>query len=141
MLFKEEMGAEKIIQKFNKLKSKPSPYCHAGSNISSFFISIFDCIKALEIAKNKNWFDPFTFDWREYEKISKFIDGDMNWIIPGKILAMSSPALSKLEGRPPETYLDYFKNNKVKAIVRLNEKLYVETLFIDNDIRIYKMEQ
>ena len=54
---------------------------------------------------------------------------------------MSSPALSKLEGRPPETYLDYFKNNKVKAIVRLNEKLYVETLFIDNDIRIYKMEQ
>lgn len=64
----------------------------------------------------------------------------MNWIIPGKILAMCSPSLSKLEGRPPETYVDYFKNNKVKAIVRLNEKLYVETLFTENDIRIYKME-
>jgi hypothetical protein len=63
MMFKEDMRAEEIIQKFNKLKSKPSPYCHAGNNMSSFFISIFDCIKALEISKNKNWYNPFTFDW------------------------------------------------------------------------------
>jgi len=65
----------------------------------------------------------------------------MNWIIPGKILAMSSPALSKVEGSSPETYIEYFKDKNVKAIVRLNEKLYVETLFTDNNIRIYKMEQ
>ena len=123
MLFKEGRRAEDIIQVSKKLKSKVSPYCHAGSNNSSFFITIFDCLKALEKAKIRNWYDPEKFDWREYERLSKVIDGDMNWIIPGKILAMCSPSLSKLEGRPPEAYIDYFKNNSIKAIVRLNENI------------------
>lgn len=70
------------------------------------------------------WFNPSTFDWRHYEKMSQIEEGDLNWIIPGQLIAMASPAILSAEGIPPANYKDYFRQHKVSAIVRLNEKLY-----------------
>lgn len=77
----------------------------------------------------------------------------MNWIIPKKvipnniliniklqILALSSPTEKRVDGLPPHTFIDKFKKMKIKAIVRLNERLYDETPFIKADIKVYELE-
>lgn len=66
--------------------------------------------------------------------------GDMNWIIPGKLLAMTSPSINRAEGMPPLNYIDFFKKANVSAVVRLNEKLYIDEDFYRHGIRVYPME-
>lgn len=53
---------------------------------------------------------------------------------------MSSPAMLRAEGNPPANYVDYFRQNGVCSIVRLNEKLYNDTDFYREKIRVYPME-
>lgn len=38
------------------------------------------------------WYNPQTFKVKEYEEFERVDNGDMNWIIPGKFLAFSSPS-------------------------------------------------
>jgi cell division cycle 14 len=43
------------------------------------------------------WYNPKTFNYKEYEEYEKVDNGDMNWIIPGKFLAFSSPSPQKYD--------------------------------------------
>jgi cell division cycle 14 len=43
------------------------------------------------------WYNPKTFNYKEYEEFEKVDNGDMNWIIPGKFLAFSSPSPQKYD--------------------------------------------
>uniref|UniRef100_A0A3B3UR65 protein-tyrosine-phosphatase n=1 Tax=Poecilia latipinna TaxID=48699 RepID=A0A3B3UR65_9TELE len=77
-----------------------------------------------------------TFSSEEYEHYERVENGDMNWIIPGKILAFSSPhARNRVEnGYPlhaPEAYFEFFSQNNVTDVVRLNKKLYESRRFED----------
>jgi len=38
------------------------------------------------------WYNPQTFKVKEYEEFERVDNGDMNWILPGKFLAFSSPS-------------------------------------------------
>lgn len=40
------------------------------------------------------WYNPQTFKVKEYEEYERVDNGDLNWIIPGKFLAFSSPSSS-----------------------------------------------
>ena len=42
------------------------------------------------------WFDLNTFNVREYEFYEAVENGDMNWIIPGKFLAFSTPRAQRV---------------------------------------------
>jgi cell division cycle 14 len=64
----------------------------------------------------------------------------MNWIVPGKILALSSPTAKKNDGLSPEAFLDNFEKLKIKAVIRLNEPLYDESIFAKAGINVYDME-
>lgn len=52
-------------------------------------------------------------------------NGDMNWIIPNKLLAFPGPNATKsnygLYSHIPEDYVEYFKRNNIKTVIRLNE--------------------
>jgi hypothetical protein len=55
-------------------------------------------------------------------------NGDLNWILPGKLLAFSGPAARPTDyvgfrAMVPEDYWEYFKKRGVQAIVRLNKKV------------------
>jgi len=80
------------------------------------------------------------FDYKEYEFNHKLENGDMNWIIPKKILAFSSPNDNKREGIPPAQFLETFKIMGIKSIIRLNETLYDERVFKKAGIQIYDLE-
>lgn len=55
-------------------------------------------------------------------------NGDLNWILPGKLVAFSGPAVrgNEIPGYrlyTPEDYWDYYRKKGVSGIVRLNKKV------------------
>ena len=75
-------------------------------------------------ARNGNW----AFDIEEYEHYEQVENGDLNWILPGKLLAFSGPAVRPTDyvgfrAMVPEDYWDYYKKTGITAIVRLNKKV------------------
>lgn len=86
------------------------------------------------------WYNFHTFDYKEYESVHRLDNGDMNWIIPKKILALSSPSDVSKDGLPPESFIERFKKYKVKGIIRLNEKMYNEEIFDKEGIKVYNQE-
>lgn len=96
--------------------------------------------RALETARNRGWYNPNSFNVAEYNRLCKVEEGDLNWVIPGKIVAFSSPSIMAAEGLDPRFYVNYFKKHRVTAIIRLNERLYEDKFFIANGLRIYPME-
>ncbi|KAL0489470.1 hypothetical protein AKO1_009174 [Acrasis kona] len=68
----------------------------------------------------------------------------MNWIVPGKFLAFSSPASRRItpDGMvhlTPDDYYPIFKKWNITAVVRLNKKLYDRKQFINYNINHYDM--
>uniref|UniRef100_A0A1I7XTD3 protein-tyrosine-phosphatase n=1 Tax=Heterorhabditis bacteriophora TaxID=37862 RepID=A0A1I7XTD3_HETBA len=102
----------------------------------SYLLHVHDVLRGIEKALHNKWLDFSTFDADEYELYERVENGDMNWIIPGKILSFCGPHNeSKIEdGYPyhsPETYFDYFRATNVTTIVRLNMRLYDAKKFLD----------
>ena len=52
-------------------------------------------MRGLEFAIKCKFFDITSFDLKSYEFYEKIQNGDMNWIIPNKLLAFSTPNQNK----------------------------------------------
>ncbi|XP_050434211.1 dual specificity protein phosphatase CDC14C-like [Adelges cooleyi] len=95
---------------------------------TEFIITVEDCVNALYKAKWYGFFDFDDFDLDEYEKLETVKDGDINWIVPGTLLAFSSPHSREYIDKSgyhihsPAYYFQYFLDNNVKHVVRLNNK-------------------
>ncbi|KAM4728667.1 dual specificity protein phosphatase CDC14AB-like isoform 2-T2 [Anableps anableps] len=112
------------------------PFRDAAVGEVTFNLTVLDCLQGLRKALQHGFLDFETFSPEEYEHYEQVENGDMNWIIPGNMLAFSSPhARNKVEnGYPlhaPEAYFEYFRQNHVTAVVRLNKKLYESRRFED----------
>ena len=52
------------------------------------------------------WYNFSVFDYKDYELMHKLDNGDMNWIVPNKILALSSPTSNSADGGlPPSMFI------------------------------------
>uniref|UniRef100_A0A672HFM6 protein-tyrosine-phosphatase n=1 Tax=Salarias fasciatus TaxID=181472 RepID=A0A672HFM6_SALFA len=105
------------------------PFRDAAVGECSLNLTVLDCLQGIRKAMQHGFLDFENFSVEEYEHYERVENGDMNWIVPGKILAFSSPhSHSKIEnGYPlhaPEAYFAYFEETGVAAVVRLNRKLY-----------------
>jgi cell division cycle 14 len=83
-----------------------------------------------------NWLNFETFDREQYEFYERVENGDLNWIIPGKVLSFCGPHDRSYvhNGYPyhaPSVYFDFFNKNNVDTIIRLNTKLYDRKKFTD----------
>lgn len=112
------------------------PFRDASFGPCSYNLTLLDCLHGLDKAHSNNFFDFETFDVDEYEHYEKVENGDFNWIVPNKFLAFCGPhPKSKVEnGYPlhaPEAYFNYFRKHNVRAIVRLNKKIYDARRFKD----------
>jgi protein-tyrosine phosphatase len=86
-------------------------------------------MRGLNKAILHGFFNIDTFNVEEYFHYEKVENGDMNWIVPGRFLAFSSPASRRItpDGMihfTPDDYIPMFKNWNITAIVRLNKKMY-----------------
>ena len=132
--------AEEAFAPFKHLEKQLVPFRDAGEEASDFECTVLDCLRGLEKAISLNWYNHLKFDYKEYEFNHKLDNGDMNWVIPGKVLAFSSPTDNNGDGLPPQHFLESFQKMKVKGVIRLNEQLYEESVFRRIGINVYNME-
>lgn len=116
------------------------PFRDAGTEVNSFECTVLDCLKGLEKAVAHGWYKPISFDYKEYEFNHGLDNGDMNWIVPRKILAFSSPNEIRSKGLPPEHFIPAFIKMGIKAVIRLNEPLYDAEVFRRVGIEVYDLE-
>ena len=131
---------EKAWAPFQMIGKSFIPFRDAGVDHNSFECTILDCLKGLYKAMSMCWYNFSKFDYKEYEFNHRLENGDMNWIIPKRILALSSPSDCKGDGLPPAHFIPKFKKMKVTAIIRLNEALYDESQFRKEGIEVYNLE-
>lgn len=130
--------ADEAMQRFEKIKPEFLAFRDAApSRQCSYPCTILDCLNGLEYAMRLGWysfkkFDAHAFDFWEKEK-----HGQMNWIVPGKFMALPSPVDCK--GASPVDYVPLFKKFKITAIVRLNSPNYDAAGFSNNGIRHYEV--
>ncbi|XP_053618048.1 dual specificity protein phosphatase CDC14A-like isoform X2 [Plodia interpunctella] len=116
------------------------PFQDATQGESIFTISILDCLLAIKKASDLGFFNFQDFNYEEYDRLDKIQGGDLNWIVPGKFLAFIGPVdYSVSLYHPPEMYLDYFMENNVKIVVRLNKRLYDGNVFSNVGITHYDL--
>lgn len=88
-----------------------------------------DCFNAIQKAAVLNFFNFNDFDSEEYDKSDRLENGDMNWLVPRKFLAFIGPTeMENNCGHRPEFYVNYFLQNDVKTVVRLNNRVYDESM-------------
>ncbi|XP_011496073.1 PREDICTED: dual specificity protein phosphatase CDC14A-like [Ceratosolen solmsi marchali] len=108
-------------------KDLPSlkPFQDASIGYSHHQIRLIDCLRALKKAALFGFFDFQDFDVKEYEKYVQMKNGDLNWIVPRKLLAFFGPNVENDSvAHYPEKYLNYFLKNDITTVIRLNKKTY-----------------
>ncbi|KAH9640175.1 hypothetical protein HF086_007374 [Spodoptera exigua] len=116
------------------------PFQDATQGESSYTISLMDCLQAIKKARELGFFNFQDFNCEEYERLGKIQGGDLNWIVPGKFLAFIGPVdYSVSLFHPPELYINYFLENNVKVVIRLNKRLYDGNVFNDVGIIHYDL--
>lgn len=111
--------------------------------IDRFELTVLDCLRGFEKAINIGWYNQRTFNAKDYEHYHKLENGDMNFIVPGKLLGFSSPIGSShkhLGGLEPSKFIESFKKLNIKAIIRLNDSLYESQEFEREGIRVYDLQ-
>jgi len=93
-------------------------------------------------ANLRGWFSFYSFNHLEYEKLARYENGDINWIVPNKILAFSSPddRPTSKHGNPSRKVLRNLQEIGVKNILRLNEPFYDKRIFTENNINHFDIE-
>jgi len=137
-------SAAKTEDRFSALKNYLEPYRDASEGISFYRISVSVCFHAMEKAFKLGWLNLSTFDYNEYTFYEQVENGDFNWIIPDKFIAMCSPTTvakrsDSVITHTPEYYVPYFKVNNVKCIIRLNSVEYDKMSFIKAGFKHYEM--
>ncbi|XP_067271899.1 dual specificity protein phosphatase CDC14AB isoform X4 [Pseudorasbora parva] len=112
------------------------PFRDASFGNCTYNLTVLDCLQGIRKALQHGFLNFEKFDVNEYEHYERVENGDLNWIIPGKLLAFSGPhPKSKIDnGYPlhaPEAYFPYFRKHNVTTIVRLNKKIYEAKRFTD----------
>lgn len=113
----------------------------AGYSQADFTLSIQDFVYGLWRAKEAKIIDIKTFDLEEYEYYERVDKGDFNWICP-RFIAFASPIQPGYTTKPNpfnkkstiitstfQHVLDYFKDNSIGMVVRLNSQLYDKAQF------------
>jgi len=117
------------------------PYRDATANPNSVFpLTVLDCLHGLECSMRLKLFDWERFNVESYEFFEKVENGDMSWVLPGRMLAFAGPYPTSTDedGFPtwtPEDYVPLFADAGIRLVVRLNRKMYDKNRFINHGIK------
>lgn len=120
------------------------PFRDPTCGISTYHLSVLDCIRAVAKGKKIDWINFCTFNVKEYEYFEQVENGDLNWIVPNKIVAFSGPGARRTEvcgyrTLVPEDYVVYFKQSKITTVIRLNKRLYDRRRFTEHGLAHYDL--
>lgn len=125
-----------VLQPLAQVDPPFMPFRDAGYSNADFEITIQDVIYGIWRAKENGLIDLSNFQLETYEKYERVENGDLNLLTPD-FIAFASPqedmrrqqVLSSSEGKsnlnqPFRKVLEFFKENEVQLVVRLNSHLY-----------------
>lgn len=157
---------EDAVRVFQSLRP-PFGFRDAACGLCTFFITVLDCARAVHkvlssIAPSVEWWstvsngctagaaqsiecsiwDAASFSLTAYEHLDQLPNGDINWIVPGKLLAFSGPQRERVtldDGRTTllaHEYARVFHQLGVSCVVRFNEpSSYDRKAFLHAGIR------
>ena len=135
------------------LPLKPfAPFRDASCGPSTYHLTVLDCLRGLQRARDAHVLDfrspagssAAAFDCEAYEHYERVENGDLNWAVPGKIIAFSGPHARRtrwagFQSLTPEDYWEPFKQAGVTAIIRLNKRLYDRRRFTEGGFRHHEL--
>jgi cell division cycle 14 len=128
-----ELSPEDALHPFTHLLPRVKPFRDASSFPSTFDLTIPACVQGLARAIRNGWYDPSTFDPHKWTELETVDHGDMNWLIPHKLLAFASPyqtnVVQGFQVCTPSDIIPIFKDLGIDTVIRLNNKTYEEELF------------
>jgi len=112
------------------------PFRDAAVGLCTYPLSVLHCLQGVYKANRFKLFDFETFNPEEYEYFECVENGDLNVMVPNKFIAFAGPHRTKegLGGVPqmtPEDYFPIWKRYGVTAVVRLNDKMYERSRFVE----------
>jgi cell division cycle 14 len=116
------MNIDDICQKMNEIYETVLDYRTEGEGSCDHKVSIRDCLLGIQMALNHlpslklDDFDVEDLLWMEQPQ-----NGDLNWIVPGKLLALAGPTA---QNWPITKFIEYSKKNSIGGTVRLNRAHY-----------------
>jgi cell division cycle 14 len=125
------------------------PFRDAAFGVCTYSLLVIDVVRAVSRAITAGHLDPDSFDVDRYVSLDKLENGDMNWIVPNKLLAFSGPLAHR---RPIETeggnmagtwvaedYAHAFRSMGVSDVIRFNKKCYERNAFLRAGIQHHDM--
>ncbi|KAF1793193.1 Dual specificity/tyrosine protein phosphatase, N-terminal [Phytophthora cactorum] len=122
----------------------PFGFRDASCGVCTFFITLLDCARAVHKAITSSIWSYQTFSVEEYDHLDSLENGDINWIVPGKLIAFSGLQRERivLDAESGATTLlakDYaalFRDINVTCVIRFNEfTTYDRKAFIHAGLR------
>jgi cell division cycle 14 len=116
------MNLKDIEQTMGPIYKTVIDYRTEGEGVCDHHISIMDCLRGLQMAFNHlptlemEAFDVDNLLWMEQPQ-----NGDLNWIVPGRLLALAGPTT---QNWPIEKFIEYAQSNSIGCMVRLNRPHY-----------------
>ena len=134
LLIEHHMTPDEALKPLRSLLPTLKPYRDASSFPSTYDLKVSSCIKGLYRAMNLGWYNPDNFDAADWGKYEQVENGDMNWLIPGKLLAFASPYSTNIirggwKVSTPQDLVPIFKAKQINHVVRLCQKFYDEDIF------------
>jgi cell division cycle 14 len=128
------MSPEEAFKPLKPIASALKPFRDASTLPSTFDLTVLDCLRGLKRAMDLGWFDMETFDPETWARLEAIENGDMNWIIPNKLLAFASPYPTNVIGEgiyvaTPADVIPTFRGLGITHIVRLNKQFYDADVF------------
>jgi cell division cycle 14 len=120
------------------------PYRDASSLPSTYDLSVFSCLCSLHRAITLRWYVPDAFDADSWQQNELVANGDMNWIIPNKLLGLASPYDRKevFDGwfvATPAEIIPKFKQMGINHVIRVSKPFYDPAVFTEAGIRHTEM--
>lgn len=134
LLIEKGCTPEEALKPLSSILPALKPYRDASSFPSKYSLTVGSCIRGLYHAMKVGWYDPNNFDADDWQKFEQVENGDMNWLIPNKLLAFASPyATNCIRGgwrvATPQDLVPVFRHKHITRVVRLCQKFYDETIF------------
>ena len=133
------LSPEEALRPFAAMSPPLAPWHDASPYVDTFHLTTLDVLRGVARARDSGFFSMEEFNPEAYEHYEQVANGDMNWLVEGRFLALAGPVDGAQDtAEDGEGYhlttvaelLPVFRELRVTSLVRLNKKYYDERRFV-----------
>ncbi|ODV82706.1 hypothetical protein CANARDRAFT_30625 [[Candida] arabinofermentans NRRL YB-2248] len=137
MVLVQNWSPHQVLQPIAQHDPPFMPFRDAGYSNADYELTIQDVVYGVWRAKERGMIDITSFDLEEYEQYERVDQGDLN-AVSKDFIAFASPKQARPGAplnEPFKKVVEYFTNNNVQLVVRLNSHLYDKNEFEKRGIK------